>query len=287
MSTHKVEVKDVEVQRTAKGPILARLYLPQGPGPAAAPFPAIVDVHGGGWTSGSRENNAVLNQALAEQGTVVAALDFRMPPEANYPGPIADVNLGIRWLKKYARDFGSCAERVGGLGTSSGGHQILLNALRPRDPRYATLPMTPLPGGPQVDAALAFVIACWPVADPYARYFFAKERNNENLVKSHHAFWTDEAEMSEGSPQRILERGEAVQLPPLLTMQGTKDDNLPAGMAEHFAALYRAKGGQAQFMEFPDQPHAFVIRQPDSAAARDAIALIARFIAAQAARLPA
>ncbi|MEO7404369.1 MAG: alpha/beta hydrolase [Burkholderiales bacterium] len=280
MPPYQIETRDVEVQRHANGPVLARLYLPRGVPAGPGPFPAIVDVHGGGWTSGSRENNTTLNQALAAAGTVVAALDFRMPPEAKYPGSIADINAGIRWLKAHAREFGSRPEMVGGLGTSSGGHQILLNALRPRDPRYAAIPIA---GG--MDASLAFVIACWPVADPHARYFFAKERGNENLVKSHHAFWTDEAEMAEGSPHLILERGEKVELPPLLTMQGTKDANLPAGMAERFAALYRAKGGEADFIEYEDQPHAWVINLPDSVAARDATAEITRFIAKQVVRL--
>src|SRR5262245_12818044 len=120
------QVEDLEYQRQNGKPILARLYRPQGKGP----FPAVCEVHGGAWTGGDRLNNVDIAKALAADGVVVLSLDFRMPPEAPYPTAVADVNLGIRWLKAHATEFGSTPERVGGLGTSSGGHLLLLNVLR-------------------------------------------------------------------------------------------------------------------------------------------------------------
>ena len=147
---------DLEYQRGPGGPLLARIYQPEGPGP----FPCIVDVHGGGWGAGDRLNNAGMNQSLAQSGIVVAALDFRLAPEGAFPASVADVNLGIRWLKANAASFGSTPELVGGLGTSSGGHQLLLNVLRPRDPLYASLGQDRYA---EWDASLRYVVACWPV----------------------------------------------------------------------------------------------------------------------------
>jgi acetyl esterase/lipase len=54
-------------------------------------------------------------------------------------------NYGIRWLKAHCGEFGSSAEYVGAYGTSSGGHQILLAAMRPDDPRYRALPLLEAP----------------------------------------------------------------------------------------------------------------------------------------------
>lgn len=117
-------------------PLLARLYQPQG----AGPFPALVEVHGGAWASGDRLNNAPLDEALAKSGIVVLAIDFRVPPAHRYPASIADVNYATRWLKAHATEFNSRRNLVGGLGTSSGAHQLLLSALKPADPRYAGPP---------------------------------------------------------------------------------------------------------------------------------------------------
>src|SRR3984893_14381849 len=116
---HDISIEDVEYQRQAGRALLARLYRPGG----AGPFPAVVQVHGGAWTSKDRTDNDFISRAFAESGILVASLDFRMPPEAPYPASLADVNLGIRWLKARARTYGSRPDWVGVFGPSSGGHQ--------------------------------------------------------------------------------------------------------------------------------------------------------------------
>src|SRR6266478_7767069 len=152
---YQIEVRDVEYQRCDGAPLLARLYRPIGANNSArGPFPALVEVHGGAWASGDRLNNAPLDEALAKSGIVVLAIDFRMPPQFRYPASIADVNLATRWLKAHAGELGSRRDLVGGLGTSSGGHQLLLSALKPTDPRYADLPFAEAPGE---DATLPYV----------------------------------------------------------------------------------------------------------------------------------
>src|SRR5271170_3418218 len=175
---YEIQVEDVEYQRQGGRALLGRLYRPRGTGP----FAAVLEVHGGAWTSKDRLNNADTATTLAKRGIVVLSIDFRMPPEAPYPASLQDINLGIRWLKLHARDYGSSAERVGAYGTSSGGHQVLLAALRPTDPRYSALTLT---GAPEADATLAFVISGWGVIDPLARYKLAQKLGKAELVKNH------------------------------------------------------------------------------------------------------
>ena len=56
--------------------------------------------------------------------------------------------------------------------------------------------------------------------------------------------------MEEGSPQAILSRGEPVQTPPMLIMQGTADDNLTPDMASRFADAYAEAGGDIDLHMF-------------------------------------
>jgi acetyl esterase len=263
-----IHTEDIEYHRPAGIPLLARFYRPEGRGP----FPLVLEVHGGAWTSGDRFNNVAIAEHLAARGIGVLSIDFRMPPAARYPESVADVNFGIRYLKANAERFATRRELVGGLGTSSGGHLLLLNVLRPRDPRYASQPLA------GADAMLAFAVVCWPVADPLARYRAVRERGNDRLVEAHHQFWPSEEAMSEGSPQLILERGEPVETPPALIMQGTGDDNLTPEMAANFAAAYTKAGGSIAFHSFGGQPHAFIPRDPAAPEAQRALALITDFI---------
>src|SRR5579859_7988430 len=200
----EVDVKDVEYQQLDGAPWLACIYRPLG----AGPFPTIVDVHGGAWNNGDRTNDTQLNTALAQRGILSVAIDFRQPPQAGYPASVQDINLAIRWAKVHAAEYGG-ASKVGALGVSSGGHLVLLGGIRPRDSRYSSLA---LPGHTDVDASLAYVVACWPVSDPLYRYRKAREAGNANIVKSHDAYWGTEAAMEEGNPPLILERGEPVEL---------------------------------------------------------------------------
>jgi len=262
----EVDVADVEYQSLAGKAQLARIYRPLGSGP----FPVVVDVHGGAWNNGDRTNDAALNQAMAERGILTMAIDFRQPPEAGYPASVCDVNLAVRWAKVHAREYGG-TDRVGALGVSSGGHVVLLNGLRPRDARYAALPLS---GAPEVDASLAFVIACWPVSDPLYRYReVAQKGNNASLIASHDAYWETEAAMSEGSPPLILERGEPVELPPALIIQRKVDNVHPLEMQQRLVDWYRRRGGSIEMPLYDSIPRPFVVspEYPDSLAIMDAI----------------
>jgi acetyl esterase len=274
-ATHEIDIRDLEYRRGEDGPLLARLYQPKG----AGPFPALIEVHGGAWAAGDRLNNAPLDEALANSGIVVLAVDFRMPPNHRYPASIADIHYATRWLKAHAAEFGSRRDLVGGLGTSSGAHQLLLSALRPNDPRYAALPLADAPGE---DASLPYLVLCWPIADPLARYRMVKEKGNVRLVESHDAYWSSEAEMAEGNPQRIVEAGETANLPPAILLQGTGDDNVTPDMADRITAAWRAKGGQIDLHKFEGQPHTFIMRDPASDDARRATELARDFVKKQA-----
>ena len=254
----EVEVKDVEYQQLAGKPWLARVYRPIGTGP----FPTIVDIHGGAWNNGDRTNDAQMNQALAASGILTVAIDFRQPPEAGYPASVQDMNLAIRWLKVHASEFGGTSN-VGALGVSSGGHLVLLGGLRPKDQRYADLK---LEGNEQVDASLAYVVACWPVSDPLFRYQKAKEAKNESLIKSHDNYWGTEDAMAEGNPPLILERGESVELPPVLVIQRTVDSAHPLEMQQRLVDWYRRRGGRIEMPLYENLPSPYKLSPdlPDS-----------------------
>lgn len=250
----EVEVRDFEYQRIAGKPWLARIYRPKGSGL----FPTVVDVHGGAWHNGDRTNNAGIDQALAAKGILVAALDFRQPPEAGYPASICDINLAVRWLKAHATQFNGTTT-VGAFGNSSGGHQVVLNALRPRHASYSALP---LPNYPDVDASLGYVVSAWPVIDPLYRFRYAKELNRQEHIKAHIDYWRTEEAMAEGSPQTIVEHDEQVDLPPILMLLKANDRNHPLEMQERFIASYRKRGGQIEVHSFEGLPEHRMVPSP-------------------------
>ncbi len=269
----EIDERDVEYQNLAGKPWLARVYQPKGSGP----FPTIVDVHGGAWHNGDRTNNAGIDQALAANGILVAALDFRQPPEAGYPASVCDINLAVRWLKAHAAEFNGTTT-VGAFGNSSGGHLVVLSAFRPRHPSYSALP---LPQHPEINASLSYVIAGWPVIDPLYRFRYAKEINNQEHVKAHIEYWRTEEAMAEGSPQTIIERDEQIELPPILILLKANDKNHPLEMQERFIASYRKRGGAIEVQTFDGLPEHRMVPSPDQPQTIRAIETITGFIRRQ------
>jgi acetyl esterase len=245
---YEVKVEDVEYRSDGERSWLALMYQPQGPGP----FPALLEIHGGAWNNGDRKNNPPLAEGLAASGVVVASIDFRMGGQDPYPSSLIDINYATRWLKVHAPDFKADPTIVGGIGVSSGGHLILLSAMRPFDPRYTALPFA---GASGVDATLSYAISLWGVLDPYGRYLMAQERGNKELMANHERYFLTADAMQESNLIRILQQGEKVELPPALLIQGTADKGVPQGMVEKVTELYRAAGGDIELALFQDMPH--------------------------------
>ena len=208
------DIEDVEYLRHGNKPLMTRMFKPRGQGP----FPAIIDLHGGAWNLGDRLMDTPINEPLAKSGVVVMALDFRMPPEAPYPASMADINYAIRWFKAHAGQFGSRPDLVGLIGSSSGGHQAILAAMRPGDSRYSSIPLPS--DSPKVDASVRCAILCWPVIDPLGRYRYAKKFKAAGapypefvdlVLPLHDKYWKTEDAMAEGNPALALERGERVE----------------------------------------------------------------------------
>jgi acetyl esterase len=243
-----VTVEDLEYRSDGERAWLALTYQPQGPGP----FPALLELHGGACINGDRRNNPALAEGLAASGVVVASIDFRMGGQAPYPSSLADINYATRWLKLHAPDFKADAATVGGLGVSSGGHLLLLSAMRPFDPRDTALPVA---GAAGVGGTLAYAISLGGVLAPYGRYLMAQERGNQALLANHERHFLSPETMQESNVIRILEHQEKVALPPALLIQGTADTGVPQGMVEKVQELYRAAGGDVELALFQDVPH--------------------------------
>ena len=242
--------------------LMLRLYRPLGPGP----FPLVVDLHGGAWTRGSLAECQSRDEVLVQAGFAAAALDFRHADDG-YPSSLIDINYALRWLKSQSGPLRIDPERVGMTGQSSGGHLAMLAAMRPSDPRYASIPLPA--DAPACTANVRCVAMTWPVINPLSRYRHALRLRKQaeppawtaSIPERHDIYWRNEENMAEGNPLLALERGEAVETPPALWVQGRPDQihdyhdpesGLDLNEPERFARRYREAGGEIE-VHYVDQ----------------------------------
>jgi acetyl esterase/lipase len=123
---------DVVYGETGGQPLMLDIYMPK-PEPTSA-RPAIVIVHGGGWSAGSRKGalQQSIAKTFAQEGFVCVSVGYRLVTrDANkYPAAVDDVQRAVRWLRANARKYHIDPNRIGAIGDSAGGHLVSLLGTR-------------------------------------------------------------------------------------------------------------------------------------------------------------
>ncbi len=102
------------------------------------PLPAILCVHGGGWSGGSRLSNSNLAANTALEGRYVAiAVGYRLSGEAQWPAQLYDCKAAVRWVRAHAKELNIDAEYIGCMGGSAGGHLVSMLGLTNDRPELA------------------------------------------------------------------------------------------------------------------------------------------------------
>jgi pectinesterase len=100
--------------------LLLDIYLP--PEPGSRPRPAIVLIHGGGWTSFDKGTMRRMASFLARSGFVAVAVNYRLlqGSQNRWPAQLDDVQRAVRWVRANASKYNIDASRIGAFGHSAG-----------------------------------------------------------------------------------------------------------------------------------------------------------------------
>lgn len=235
----------------------ARLYRRSD---AHGPLPVLISVHGGAWNHFDRTAGTLYQRAIAAAGFLVIAIDFRQGPDFRHPAASADVVAAVRWVRSEAAALGADTRRIGLLGSSSGGHLAMFAAILPDAPFHRGTPVATGTGfeiRDEVDARVDYLVALWPVSDPWARYRYARRAGIERLTQAHERFFDDERAMRLASVPRVVAAGEAQHLPPLLVIMPGDDGNVPMEITFDLLRAWQSRSGYVEYVHFPDEPHGF------------------------------
>lgn len=241
--------RDVEYGRAGQRPLLLDIVRPKEA--SEKPRPAIVFVHGGGWSGGSK--TAAIGSLIpyaASGNYFCATIDYRLSGEAIWPAQIHDCKAAIRWLKAHASKYGVDPEKIGVCGGSAGGHLVSLLGL--------TAGVKELEGDcgwPDPSSRVACVVDFCGPSD-----FLAIAR-----VKS------DAGRAAYGPVSQLLggpveERQEAARAAspltyvspdasPFLIVHGTADATVPLAQAESLFAALKKAGADATFVRIEGGGH--------------------------------
>ena len=191
------------------------------------PRTTMLYIHGGGWSTGSKEQYLLFFLPYIQMGMKVVSVGYRLAPVAPAPAAVEDTRCAFRWLYENAEKFGFDKNRIVVSGGSAGGHLALLTAM--------------------VDASAGFDSSC-PKGEPMKAAAIINYYGPVDLVELYRkgegaAFkWLGgegKLELARRlSPMSYIRPG----LPPVLTIHGDADETVPYAAAVRFhEALSRAK----------------------------------------------
>lgn len=96
---------------------LLDIYYPKN---QPAPLPVIMFIHGGGFIGASKEHTRAYAITLANEGYVVANINFDLAPDHKYPVPVLQGNQALMYLRENISQVGGDIHRLFLAGNSAG-----------------------------------------------------------------------------------------------------------------------------------------------------------------------
>lgn len=249
--------------QTPQQPLELDLFLPASrpttPQTNLPGVPAVLFIHGGGWSGGNRRQFHWHAAQLAARGMVAASASYRLSKVAKYPSALDDCQLALRWLRQHAADYGIDPARIGVMGSSAGGHLVACLGVRDTRPRPRNAGEGDAPGEVDAPPELANVSSrAQCVVDVHGvhdlPYHVGKHLDKTCVefiggnLDDKRALWED------ASPIRFIDEKTA----PMLIIHDPKDTVVPYEDSVLFAhALIRA-ARPIEFMPTPGAGHGFV-----------------------------
>jgi acetyl esterase/lipase len=227
------------------------IYLPAE---GAENAPVLLQVHGGAWILGKKEEQGIpLMQHLAAKGWVCVAINYRLSPRDPWPAQAVDVKKAIHWIRQNIASYGGDPGYIAITGGSAGGHLCALTALTPNTPEWQ-------PGFEDADTAVQ-------VAVPhYGVYDFAGSTGTRAATKLRDLFLADWVMKTtwEENPEVFEDASPILRITPdapdFFVIHGAHDSLVPVDQARQFVTRLREVSKRSVvYAELPGAQHAFDI----------------------------
>lgn len=214
--------------------------------------PVLLQVHGGGWTIGKKDEQGIpLMLHMAARGWVCVAINYRLSPRDAFPAHIIDVKRSIAWIREHVGEYGGDPSFLAVTGGSAGGHLTALTALTPNDPEYQ-------PGFEDADTTVQAAVPFYGVYD------FAGVTGSRKAQQMRDGFLGPRVLFRD--PRREIEHFERASpllrvnpdAPPMFVIHGTHDTLVEVNQAREFVARLReVSKHEVAYAELPGTQHAF------------------------------
>lgn len=98
-------------------------------GPATAPRPVLLFIHGGSWAFGDPRDYRFIGRQFARRGYVVVNAGYRLGPAGKFPAMLEDSAAAVAWTAANASRFGGDSGNLCLMGHSAGAYNVTMLGL--------------------------------------------------------------------------------------------------------------------------------------------------------------
>jgi acetyl esterase len=256
---------------TRRGDVRVRIHRPSDEPEAQ---PALVYLHGGGWTIFSIDtHDRIMRELAARAGVVVFGVDYALSPEAKYPHALHQVVDVVRWLRAHAGALEVDPSRIAIGGDSAGANLSAAASIALRDA-----------GEGDALAGMLLLYGCFTPDSSAAAISGFGAPGNLLTSEEMASFWENYLARREDASQPLAAplRAELGGLPPAFLVAAQCD--VLCEQSHAFAQRLRAAGVAADLIEYPGATHSFLEAVSIAAVAGRALADCAAWLRARLAR---
>ncbi len=200
-------------------------------------LPAVIFLHGGGWTAGYPYWSGFMAPGAHAFGAAFLAPSYRLAPRRKFPSHLEDVLSMLAWVRANAQRLGIDPDRIVLGGHSAGGHLTALTTLR--------MDLFPKFGLPARPFRMAFVVS----GSMTLRFAVRPPGSVEQRVYEH--FFEKEEDDLVASPLSYVAAGSA----PFHIMVGENDPDRIKNSTQELADKLTAVGTEVSRRVLPGHDH--------------------------------
>jgi acetyl esterase/lipase len=207
------------------------------------PTPILINIHGGGWKSGSKDTQGGFSPFF-KAGFAVANMEYRMSGQAKAPAAIEDTRCMLVYLIQNAKKLNIDPNKIIIMGGSAGGHLALMGGLLANDHRFDTNCL-----GTE-NIKVAAIIDKYGIMDVWDWTYGPEHKSSSP------AFWLgdnakNEAFIKSVSPISYVTKNS----PPIFIVHGDADPTVPYQQSVDLYKKLQELGVKSEFMTVPGGLH--------------------------------
>lgn len=206
-----------------------------------AASPALIFIHGGGWSKGDKSDYLSYLVDYAKKDYVTVTVSYRLSGDASFPAAVRDVKDAVRWIRSNSEKYMINPDKIAVIGGSAGGHLAMMLAYSDENEFTDECPDS-------INCKVQAIVNIYGPTDLTTEY----ARNREECLQFIKKTYQEAPNIYKAaSPRTYISAND----PPTLIFHGTIDSLVPVSQSDSLHNWLNQAGVPNEYHKLKGWPH--------------------------------